>query len=125
MNIWKSMAAVVMIGVVLVGCGSKEANVNSAEAKPTLSVKTEVSGSSVTLQIETDLKLAPDNVGKARKAGEGHIHVSLDGGEKITVSQHTHTLKDLSKGPHKLNVSLHNNDHTPYEVGQALDFEVK
>lgn len=61
----------------------------------------------------------------ARESGEGHVHMYLDNGEKIGVKEGQKVFTDLAKGKHTLKVSLHNNDHTPYDVTNTFEFEIK
>jgi uncharacterized protein YcfL len=94
-------------------------------AKPTLDVKVETSGRSATVIVTTDLHISKDHVGMQRVPGEGHIHLYLDGGEKIAVTDNKYVFNDLQPGKHMLRVSLHNNDHTPYDVYKEVEFEIK
>ncbi|WP_166241629.1 hypothetical protein [Paenibacillus turpanensis] len=92
--------------------------------KPTLEVNVTVEGNQATVQIETDLNIE-NNLGKERRKGEGHIHMYVDSGEKQSVVSKRVVLTELSKGEHSVKVSLHNNDHTPYDVTDSVAFEVK
>ncbi|MGO4276816.1 hypothetical protein AB4Z22_44495, partial [Paenibacillus sp. TAF58] len=108
------------------GCGSSKTNSTPANSfKPTLEANTTVNGDSVTLRITTDLKLSKEHYDQQRKQGEGHVHVSLDKAEKEIMTTTEKNYEHLSKGPHELKVSLHNNDHTPYDVSKTITFEVK
>jgi hypothetical protein len=95
------------------------------EAKPTLELRYEISGNTATIFIDTDLHIAKDHVGMGRNEGEGHIHLYLDDGEKTVVSDKKYVIPHLEPGPHKVKVSLHNNDHTPYDVAKQVDFDIK
>lgn len=113
----------------LTACGGAANTGSSPEPeekfKPTLDVQLEVSGNQVTVKIDTDLRISAEHYGHARKIGEGHIHMYLDDGPKEGVKQEETVIKDLAPGKHKLRVSLHNNDHTPYDVSKTLEFEIK
>jgi len=73
----------------------------------------------------TDMSIRDDKVGSARRAGEGHIHMYLDDREKETVTAKVKEYADLPRGQHTLRVSLHNNDHTPYDIAKTVDFDIK
>lgn len=97
---------------------------NSAD-KPTLVMRIETSGSTATIFLDTNLKIAKDHVGMGRKSGEGHAHLYVDDGEKITVKSNKYTIENLAPGKHKVKLSLHNNDHTPYDVSKQVEFDIK
>jgi hypothetical protein len=91
--------------------------------------------------------LAPKQVGKAAKQGEGHLHFSLDQGKfdhpkysgangrtavKLGVEgQYSPSTtpsivyKQIPPGTHELEVYLANNDHTSTGVGRFVSFMVK
>jgi hypothetical protein len=95
----------------------------------------------------TGFKLAPAQVGKTAKQGEGHLHFTLDNGKydypkysgangKLAVTLGVQgkyspsvtpsiTYKNLTAGNHKLEVYLANNDHTNTGVEQSTSFIVK
>lgn len=115
--------------VLLTACGSTANTASSPEPKeefkPTLEVDHEISGNQVNLIIDTDLKISKEHYGQARKTGEGHIHLYLDNGPKIGVKEKKTFVPDLDPGKHKLRISLHNNDHTPYDVWKTIEFEIE
>jgi hypothetical protein len=125
----KSLYFLLVCCLILTACSSnRETDSNTQQAHkytPTLDVSVEVSGRSAIATITTDMTISEDHFGKARKAGEGHIHLYLDDGEKETAVMGTKEYTDLTPGSHKLRVSLHNNDHTPYDVTQSVAFEIK
>ena len=105
-------------------------------------------GSTVTAKVKVSgFKLAPQNVGKPAKQGEGHLHFSMDGGKfdqpkfsgangKLAVKlgvngkyspsvTPTITYTGLSKGTHNLEVYLANNDHSNTGVEARVSFTVK
>jgi hypothetical protein len=121
-----SIAIITLFGLLLTGCGNAKETSSSAEAeKPKLEVTADVVGTTGTIHITTNLVISKEHNGLARKAGEGHLHVFLDDGEKKVINEDKVDFKDLSKGKHNVKVSLHNNDHTPYEVAKTVEFEVK
>lgn len=117
--------------ILLTACSSKKVSeipdVKSANQakKPSLEVELNTTGNQVTVKVNTDLAISKEHYGKERKSGEGHIHVYLDNGEKIAVTDEPPVFKDLTPGSHSLRVSLHNNDHTPYDVTKTIEFEIK
>jgi hypothetical protein len=126
MNLFKAFAVLTLVTIVFTACGTKEktADVNETK-KPSLTLSYDVSGHTASIQINTDLTISVEHSGKERVPGEGHAHLFLDDGEKKVITDHKAVLKDLSVGKHNVKVSLHNNDHTPYNVSQSIDFEVK
>ncbi|WP_373231106.1 hypothetical protein [Cohnella sp.] len=115
--------------LMMTACSSNKAtNSGTGQAqqqKPSLNVNVEVTGNKAEVTVDTDMSISEANVGQARKAGEGHIHMYLDNGEKVTVAKGVKEFPDLAAGSHILRVSLHNNDHTPYDVTRTVEFEIK
>jgi hypothetical protein len=94
-----------------------------------------------------NFKLAPSQVGKAAKQGEGHLHFSLDNGKydypkysgangKTAVKLGAQgnyspsttpsiTYSNIPSGKHTLLVYLANNDHTDTGVATSTTFTVK
>jgi hypothetical protein len=94
-----------------------------------------------------NFKLAPGQVGKAAKQGEGHLHFSLDNGKydypkysgsngKTAVKLGAQgnyspsttpsiTYSNIPSGKHTLLVYLANNDHTDTGVATSTTFTVK
>ncbi|KIL40477.1 hypothetical protein SD70_12900 [Gordoniibacillus kamchatkensis] len=127
----KRMSLLLLGCLLLTACGSANPAVSPAGSgqehhhKPSLDVKLDISGRQVTVRVTTDMTISAKHYGEARKDGEGHIHMYLDNGEKIGVTQEEQVFKDLVPGPHVLKVSLHNNDHTPYDVNKTINFDIK
>lgn len=125
----KLLVAALTVCLLLTACGSAAEPVSTAEPnhefKPTLDVNWEVKGNQLKVKVHTDLNISEEHYGLAREHGEGHIHMYLDDGEKIGVKTAEYVLPDLAPGRHKLKVSLHNNDHTPYDVTKTIEFEIK
>jgi hypothetical protein len=117
--------AVVLVGALLTGCSGKETAPAAVVKKPSLDIALDVNGNEATVKITTDLHISPEHYGLQRVEGEGHIHMFVDNGEKVGVKSAQTVIKDLSKGKHNVKISLHNNDHTPYEVSKTVEFEVK
>ncbi len=113
--------------LILAGCGNESQSNNANEHaghKPSMDVKLDVVGNQVTVTVATDMSISPEHYGMARKVGEGHIHMYLDKDPKVGVKEDHMVFKNLAKGKHTMKVSLHNNDHTPYDVTNTFDFEI-
>ena len=118
--------------LVLSACGSKKNEmvmdhstmIMDPNHKPTMDVKTEVKGTELDVDVTTDMMISAEHYGMARQTGEGHIHMYLDNGEKIGVKEGHKVFKDLPAGHHILKISLHNNDHTPYDVTKTVEFDI-
>lgn len=131
----KQLYLILACCLILTACSSKQTEMEAgmdhssmsmdADHKPTMDVKTVITGTELAIDITTDMMISADNYGKAREMGEGHIHMYLDNGEKIGVKEGHKVFKDLTVGHHILKVSLHNNDHTPYDVTQTIEFDIK
>ncbi|MFD0672155.1 hypothetical protein [Cohnella sp. GCM10027633] len=114
--------------LLLAACGNNASSSDKNHGKgykPSLDVSLKIEGNSATVTVETDMTVSPEHYGMARESGEGHIHMYLDDQDKIGVKERVYAFPDLEAGPHKLKVSLHNNDHTPYDVTQTVEFEIK
>ncbi|RKP46733.1 hypothetical protein D7Z26_24310 [Cohnella endophytica] len=113
----------------LTACGGAKTTSGSrnghAAHQPKMDVKLDVEGNQVTVNVITDMTISPEHYGMARHDMEGHIHMYLDNGDKIAVKEAHKTFPDLPPGKHTIKVSLHNNDHTPYDVTKTFDFEIK
>jgi hypothetical protein len=126
MNKIKGLYLLAALTIVISGCGkAKTTTSNSPTFTPTLEVAYVVKDDTVTLDLTTDLKLSKEHYDQQRVQGEGHVHISLDKGEKIVVTTKQKVLEHLPKGPHEVKISLHNNDHTPYDVSKTVTFDVK
>ena len=105
-------------------------------------------GSTVTFDVKlTNFKLDPQDVGKQKKPGKGHLHFQMDGGKfdypkysgangKLAVTLGiagkyspavlpTITYSHLPPGKHRLVVFLANNDHSPVGVSASVHFTVR
>jgi len=114
--------------LLLAACGTSPATDSKAAAghpKPSLEVKLDVEGDRVTVTVETDMSISPEHYNMARKDGEGHIHLYLDNQSKIVLKEPSMSFSGLKPGKHAIKVSLHNNDHTPYDVTKTTEFEIR
>jgi hypothetical protein len=146
----------------LAGCGSDNGNATPSGsmrtrkgiAAPGAKVKfvtpkeASTLGPTIVVRVKlTHFKLAPKNVGKAARQGEGHLHFSLDQGkfdrpkysgangrEAVKLGaqgQYSPSVKPtivyshLPTGTHELEVYLANNDHTNTGVSSFVSFFVK
>lgn len=126
----KTLFLILACCLVLTACGSTKedhsAMVMDKNAKPTMDVKTVITGKELAVDVTTtNMIISAEHYGMAREAGEGHIHMYLDNGEKIGVKEGHMIFKDLTIGHHTLKISLHNNDHTPYDVTKTIEFDIK
>lgn len=125
----KSLYLLIVSCLILTACSTTKTNSGASQQheghKPTMDVTWKVSGNQITVKVDTDLHISPEHYGQARQDGEGHIHMYLDNGEKIGVKSGEKVFPNLKPGIHTLKVSLHNNDHTPYDVTKTFDFEIK
>jgi hypothetical protein len=125
----KALYLILAFCLILTACNSKKTDHSTmamdANAKPKMDVKWKVIGSQLSVDVVTNMKISTEHYGMAREAGEGHIHMYLDNGEKIGVKEGHKDFKDLPAGRHTLKISLHNNDHTPYDVTKTIEFDVQ
>ena len=111
----------------LTACGDGSAGSkakNTSAFKPKMNVSLQVDGHTATITVDTDMTISPEHYGMARSKGEGHIHMYLDNGEKIGVKERVYLFENLESGRHSVKVSLHNNDHTPYDVTTTKEFDI-
>lgn len=125
----KFIAIVALCGfLLLAACGGDSpaavSTQDHAHHKPTLDVEWTVEGNKLMIDVTTDMHISPEHYGQARKDGEGHIHMYLDDGEKIVATEGHKEFPDLPSGSHTLKISLHNNDHTPYDVTKTIEFDI-
>jgi type 1 fimbria pilin len=128
MNMSKTIGIIALAVMLTTACSSKKAAAPAETdgKKPSLDFTVEVSGHTATINIKTtDIVISPQHYGKERVPGEGHMHVFLDDGPKQGVTDDKYVLPDLAVGSHTVKVSLHNNDHSPYNVSLSKEFEVK
>ena len=124
----KFSAFIAVCCLLLAACGNASSPGNDADShanhKPALNVRSKVEGKTLIVDIDTDMHISPEHAGQARKHGEGHIHMYLDDGEKTVLLENHTEFPDLPSGPHTLKISLHNNDHTPYDVTKTIRFDI-
>ncbi|MFC0186888.1 DUF6130 family protein [Fictibacillus aquaticus] len=123
----------VLLASLIAGCGNDHQGLSEvdsekeehAEHKPFLEASAEVKGREALIKVKTDMEISKKKFGKQRKHGQGHIHMYVDQGEKQGVTSSPILLENLSPGQHEVKISLHNNDHTPYDVTEKLTFTIK
>lgn len=112
--------------LMLTACGDNSNDSdNKAVYKPSLEVTLDIDGNNVKVTVDTDMHISPEHYGMGRKEGEGHIHMYLDDQPKIGVKENIYEFMNLPAGHHTLKISLHNNDHTPYDVTKTREFDIK
>ena len=106
---------------------SKAVTAPGQASQPTLKMSVDVQGTTVTVHFKTEnFKLSPEHYSQSHVPGEGHIHLFVDGAPtRISVKEDTYTLSELKPGVHKLEASLHTNNHQPYNAKDSIDFTVK
>lgn len=92
--------------------------------KPHLAITVDVEGTTATVNVTTDINLSRKNYGQEKKDGQGHIHMYHNNGEKVGITDLPIVLENLEPGTHEVRVSLHNNDHTPYDVTEVVEFTI-
>jgi hypothetical protein len=100
-------------------------NTGTESEKPSLTAKVEVDGNNALVYVDTNLEISKKEYGKEKKHGQGHIHMYVDDGEKQGITATPVKLENLTIGSHKVKISLHNNDHTPYDVTKIINFAIK
>lgn len=139
------LGCVVALGVATSALGSSAGMGSARFVTPKAGAKT---GSTVTFAVKlNDFKICPACVGKANKAGSGHLHFSMDKGKfdypkysgangKLAVQLGIAgkyspavlpkiTYMHLPKGKHTLAVFLVNNDHSNTGAKSSVSFWVK
>lgn len=140
----------------LAACGEDEDEPTAAsepttsEATVSFTEPTDGSTTSDTVTAEVELEgfeVNADQVGKAAREGEGHIHFSMDGGEYdypkysgangmlaedlgvdgkySPATEPQITYENLPPGEHTLEVALANNDHSDTGVSATTTFTVE
>lgn len=125
--IWRMLCLAACLLVASCGRGGSDRSAGAPvqPKKPSLEVRVTTSAGEATVEVITDLILSKEHMDGAKRPGEGHIHMYIDNGEKMVTTEKTTTFNNLPPGKHTVNVSLHNNDHTPYDVSRKVEFEIK
>lgn len=102
------------------------------EEHKTIEVGKEIPSMAVSIQVTKDamsgwnlkinptgFKWAPEHASGAQVVGEGHAHLMVDGVKMARVYGDWFHIPKLSKGQHKVEVSLNGNDHSTYTVNGA------
>ncbi len=88
-------------------------------ADPSISIVTPTAGATLGTVVFLQVQIAgftidAESVGQASVPGRGHYHVTVDGTTiDFMVTGLIYAVKDLAEGEHTIQVSLHNNDHSP------------
>ncbi len=118
-----ALAAVLLVG--LAACGPKSGTEPTPSASARLSSTAKVSilepttgaviqGSEARVRIALTGGRVVDQVTTNLKPDEGHIHLLLDGKVVQLLGSLDETIKDVSKGPHLLQVEFVAADHGPF-----------
>jgi hypothetical protein len=78
-------------------------------------VKVDVSGAEI---------VDPATVNEKAKAGQGHLHYTVDDGPTIATTAKKLSFHGLKSGKHTIKVALAGNDHSPLGPEQTLDVEI-
>lgn len=97
---------------------------SQAHANHSLDVLAVQKGDDIAFTLNTDMKISAEHYGKDHIAGEGHTHIYLDGQKVAGVKESVYLLKDVSVGPHKVEVALQQNDHKDMGVKKSFDITV-
>lgn len=62
----------------------------------------------------------PENVGKPYTENEGHIHVYVDGKKAGRMYSNWFYLGKLSKGKHRIALTINGDDHTAFTIGNKM-----
>lgn len=79
-----------------------------------------ISGQNLFVDV-TDFTVAPESASTEPVAGEGHMHLYIDGERTLRFYNTALHLGDLDPGEHTIEVELSQNDHAAYEAnGQPI-----
>lgn len=96
------------------------------ESSPALDVNYTLEQDDLRLQLTVrHFSFSLENMGKENKAGEGHVHLYLDGKKVAKIFEPTYVLQDIPPGKHEVMVELAHNNHDSYGVQQKFQIEVK
>ena len=90
------------------------------------SIKT--AGETANVQVVLDASnLVFRSPGGKNKAGEGHFHISLDGGSEVMTIDEEYTFENVALGEHTLRVEIKQNDHNSYvpKIVKTINFKVE
>ncbi|MCJ2554697.1 MAG: fibronectin type III domain-containing protein [Candidatus Thermoplasmatota archaeon] len=96
-----------------------EDTITVTAADPSISIVEPTAGATVGTVVFLQVQIAgfiidAESVGQASVPGRGHYHVTVDGTTiDFAVTGLIYPVKDLAEGDHTIQVSLHNNDHSP------------
>ena len=78
-----------------------------------------ISGLNLHLEL-TDFELAPEHASTDHQAGEGHMHLYVDGEKRARLYTEWYHLSGLSVGRHVLRVELNANSHEPLTLNKQI-----
>lgn len=110
--------------LLLAGCGSSNSSSTKSGSSPTLTITSPGDGaqvgSSFVVKWNASVQLgSPDT-------GRDHVHVFVDGksGDYTVVGGNEYTLKGLTPGEHKVDVTLQHADHSPAGAQDVIEVYV-
>ncbi len=103
------------------GMVMKTFDVPSTEPAPTVSfdITPDSMGGYDVHVMTTDFTFAPQDLGDAPVAGEGHAHLYIDNDLIVMLGDWYH-IDSLTPGTHTIRVGLFNNDHSAYAINGVL-----
>jgi hypothetical protein len=141
LKIMLSAAALLAVAAVGTACGKSEStgapaagealktkqSSISTNAKPSLTADLVQDGHNVTITYRVDnLRISADHYGHQAVAGEGHLHVYVDGVQKAGLKTDAPVrLENLTPGKHTIKIDLQNNDHTALGIDKTFQVEIK
>jgi hypothetical protein len=88
-------------------------------------VSHEVVGNDLHLNFDlTDFQLSLENLNQEKIAGQGHIHLYIDGQKVMKIFEPHYVWKSLEPGEHQIRLELVHNDHEPYGVEESFSITV-
>ncbi len=67
-----------------------------------------------------NLELIPVNPPSEHEAGQGHLHLHVDGVSVAMLDETSYTVNDLTQGLHSFRVTVSTNDHREYSVNGEI-----
>ncbi|GAA4710083.1 hypothetical protein [Brevibacillus fulvus] len=97
-----------------------------AEQKPGMEVTYALHGKDLHLQLTvTNFTFSLENMGKENKAGEGHVHLYMDGKKVAKIFDRQFVYKDIPAGHHEMVVELAKNNHESYGIKKSFQIHVQ
>ncbi|MBI2172610.1 MAG: cupredoxin domain-containing protein [Candidatus Aenigmarchaeota archaeon] len=107
----KNYALLMVLPILIAGCTSQLPSYTLSIISP--SDGQSIQGSTVNVELSTDMKLVP--AGAEVKEGEGHFHVYIDGANEQRGAGTSFAFSNAAPGVHTIRAELHRSDHSSYE----------